>query len=134
MHRRHRHGLQDNDICLIYDQAVESMDHIILGYIFSRKVWESWLKRLHLHNLVVVHEENIMQWWTSSKKRLPKTIHRGFDSVCFLIGWSLWKERNARTFNRIATMPSQLVIRIEEELDAWSMARYRHLGALRSLL
>jgi hypothetical protein len=52
---------------------------------------------------VVVHEERAIHWWLHNRKLLPTTIRRGFDSLFFLIGWLLWKERNARTFNRDAT-------------------------------
>lgn len=107
-HRRFRRGLQDNDTCIICEQATETMDHIILGGVFSREVWASCLRRYRLHELVVVQEANTMQWWTSSRKRLSKTVRRGFDSLFFLIGWSLWMERNARIFSRIAASPAQL--------------------------
>jgi hypothetical protein len=53
-HRRRRHGLQESDACIICDQAVETMDHTILGCVFSREVWASCLRRFLLHDLVVV--------------------------------------------------------------------------------
>ena len=33
---------------------------------------------------------------------------RCFDSLFFLIGWMIWKERNAKTFNEAATSAVQL--------------------------
>jgi hypothetical protein len=44
-HKRRRHGLQESDACIICDQAVETMDHIILGCVFGREVWASCLRR-----------------------------------------------------------------------------------------
>jgi hypothetical protein len=49
---------------------------------------------------------------------VPKTIRRGFNSLFFLIGWLLWKERNMRTFNGVATSALQLGVVIQEEIDA----------------
>jgi hypothetical protein len=52
---------------------------------------------------------------------VPKPIRHGFDSFFFLIGWMLWKERNARTFNGVATSVAQLGVVIQEKLTlgAW---------------
>jgi hypothetical protein len=98
-HRRWRHGLQESNTCIICDQAVEMMDHIIIGYVFSREVWASCLRRFRLQDRVLVRKSDVMLWWTDSRKCLPKSIRRGFDSLFFLVGWTLWKERNARTFD-----------------------------------
>ena len=54
-----------------------------------------------------------MWWWSTSRKWLPKELRRGFDSLLLLVGWLLWKERNARTFNRVASSPVQLLESIE---------------------
>jgi len=61
-------------------------------------------------------------------------IRRGFDSLFFLIGWMIWKERNARTFNGVATSAVRLGVMIQEEVDAWCLAGYRQLGALMAIL
>jgi hypothetical protein len=71
-----------------------------------------------------------MVWWTNSRKRLPKEIRRGFDSLFFLVGWLLRKERNARTFNRVASSPAQLLEIIEQEIVLWCAAGYKHLVVL----
>jgi hypothetical protein len=67
------------------------MDHIILGCVFSREVWAACLGRLRLQQVSVVQDQDVMSWWIDSRKRLPKQIRRGFDSLFFLVGWSLWK-------------------------------------------
>jgi hypothetical protein len=128
-----RHGLQESNICIICDQAVETMDHIILGYVFSREVWASCMRRFRPQDQVLVQESDIMQWWTDSRRCLPKSIRRGFDSLFFLVGWTLWKERNARTFNGTPRSVAQLLQVIEDEITMWTTAGCRHLGALDSL-
>jgi hypothetical protein len=110
------------------------MDHIMLGCSFSREVWDYWIRRLHLQNVVVVQEERVIQWWLHNRKLLPKTIRHGFDSLFFLIGWLLWKESNARTFNGVATSAVQLGVLIQEEFDNWCLAGYKHLRSLLVLL
>jgi len=76
----------------------------------------------------------ITQWRLQNRKMVPKPIHRGFDSLFFLIGWMLWKERNTRTFNRVATSAAQLGAVIQEEIDAWCLAGYKHLRSLVALV
>ena len=77
VNRRWRHGLQESNTSIICDQAVETMDHIILGYVFSREVWASCLRRFRLQDRVLVQESDIMQWWTDSRRCLTKSIRRG---------------------------------------------------------
>ena len=93
--RRFHHGLQDSNACIFYDQGAETMNHILLGCPFSREVWEAWFRKLHLQYTVVVQDEPAIPWWLRCRKALPKQFRRGFDSLFFLIGWSIWKERNA---------------------------------------
>jgi hypothetical protein len=106
------------------------MDHILLGCSYSREVWDSWLRRLHLQDTVTVREETAIRWWLHSRNLVPKAIRRGFDSLFFLIGWLLWKEQNARTFNREASSAVQLCIVIQEEVNVWCLAGYKHLRML----
>jgi hypothetical protein len=49
----------------------------------------------------------VIRWWLHNRKLVPKVIRRGFDSLFFLIGWLLWKERNVRTFSGITTSALQ---------------------------
>jgi hypothetical protein len=76
-------------------------------------VWATCPRRFLLHDLVDIQEEGVMLWWTDSRKRLPKEIRRGFDSFFFIVGWLLWKERNTRTFNRVSSLPAQMMEIIE---------------------
>jgi len=74
-----------------------------------------------------------MSWWIESRKRLPKQIRRGFDSLFFLVCWSLWKERNARTFDRSSRQPAALLQAILEEASLWVAAGYRPLQKVLAL-
>jgi len=65
---------------------------------------------------------------------VPKLLRRGFDSFSFLVGWTLWKERNARTFNRVAMTAAQFAVAIHDEATGWCLAGNRQLGALMSAM
>jgi len=73
------------------------------------------LSRLNLHSTIVVRDENVFQWWLTARKQLPKLLRRGFDSLFFLVGWLIWKERNARTFNGVGRLAAELAALIQDE-------------------
>ena len=128
--RRFRHGLQHSSTCVLCDQEVETMDHILLGCSFSRVVWHIWLCKLHLQDSIVPSQEPALHWWLKNRKLIPKQQRRGFDSFFFLIGWALWKERNAKTFNSSITTAQQLALLVQDEVEAWCTAGFRCLRSL----
>ena len=54
-------------------------------------------------------------------------IYIPFMQLLILVSWSLWKERNDRTFDRRVRTVDDLVMRVCDEVVAWSHAGYRHL-------
>jgi hypothetical protein len=108
----------------------ESVAHILLGCVVTREVRARCLRWLLLDGFVQVHETNPMTWWIDARKRIPKPLRWGFDSVFMLIGWIMWKERNARTFDRQSATTLQLMITIKEEAHRWILAGNKHLATL----
>ena len=104
--RRFRHGLQESNSCALCDQAPETLDHLLLQCPFARELWTRCLRSLHLQHRVKVQEGAVLDWWISSRKHIPKEVRKGFDSLFFLVGWLIWKERNARTFNGVSKSPA----------------------------
>jgi hypothetical protein len=106
------------------------MDHIILGYVYSREVWSFVLAKVHLLGIIQVLEEDVMEWWLRNRKLVDNQRRKGFDSLFFLVGWRLWKERNSRTFDQVRTNAAALVTLIWEDADEWALAGYRRLQSL----
>lgn len=132
--RRYRHGLQDSDSCALCDQCSESLDHLLLGCVYSRELWSAVLGKLNLHHLIQDQQDCIFVWWLQARKSVPKVARAGFDSLFLLIGWSIWKERNARTFGGQSCSPMGLLASILDEAREWNVAGYRSLSALLLLL
>jgi hypothetical protein len=74
-----------------------------LGVCSAERSGRRVLRWLCLDTVVHVQQGNTMQWWCAMRKMIPKPLRRGFDSFFLLVRWLLWKERNARTFNRVTT-------------------------------
>jgi hypothetical protein len=49
-----------------------------------------------------------------------------------LVSWEIWKERNARTFNNVSTMPTIIYDKIKLEARTWVLAGAKQLGILMS--
>lgn len=110
------------------------MDHLILGCVLSRQLWFEVLRRLNLDLLIMPVEEDVFLWWSCARKIVPKAARPGFDSLFFLLGWTIWKERNDRTFGGQGKQPAQLLHQLIEEAKEWLLAGYRKLGTLSALL
>lgn len=80
---------------------------------------------LHLPITVPTTDDNFLEWWMSQRLTLRKADRRGFDTLVICASWSMWKQRNARVFNR----PEQqlgapaLANNILDEIKEWKVAR-----------
>jgi hypothetical protein len=55
---------------------------------------------------------------------------KGAASLFMLVAWHIWKERNARVFERRAAATSVMFDRIKSETELWIAAGARKLGRL----
>lgn len=82
--------------------------------------------------LGVTHSMNLqataMDHWLAQRKQVPKDLRRAFDALFLLVSWLIWKERNSRVFDRVATMPAWLLPKIREEGICWVQAGFRRLA------
>jgi len=75
-------------------------------------------------------DDSFYDWWLASRKQVPKIKRRGFDELVLLVGWMLWKERNARTFRGETRSANQLVLAIQEDAMQWIHAVFKQLTSL----
>ena len=87
--RRFHHSLQATDTCIMCDLETESMDHILLGCVFSREVWHRCFHWAHLFGSHFTPAGHAIPWWLATKKMIPRERRKGFDSLFFLVGWRL---------------------------------------------
>ena len=71
--------------------------------------------------LIPTTEDTLGDWWVSARKRIDKRYGRGFDTICILVCWNLWKQRNGRVFRRTDLRNvGGTVDLIWQELAMWS--------------
>lgn len=121
--RRYRHGLQDSSACILCGVQDEEIDHVLLSCAFSASVWVAALGVVGMA-AAYAPPTSFWEWWISARKQVPKGARRGFDSLILLMGWVLWKERNARTFDVV------LVDVAMDEAKLWYAAGFRQIGKL----
>ncbi|TVU01717.1 hypothetical protein EJB05_52816, partial [Eragrostis curvula] len=97
LNRQLRHKLKNDDTCAFCAQEPETLDHLLLHCVHSRETWFRVLRRLALNHLAPsVDEPPFVEWWLRSRKRVPKELRPGFNTLTVLVAWRLWGERNKR--------------------------------------
>ncbi|WVZ69203.1 hypothetical protein U9M48_018027 [Paspalum notatum var. saurae] len=132
--RRHRHGLQDDNVCALCDQEAESINHLLLHCSFSKHVWFLALQKLAWHSLLPDPGVSLMEWWCSVRGKVVVEQRSGFDAVILLVVWTLWKERNARVFDGKCSSPHDVLSKLLSEARLWDLAGFQAFSRLVSWL
>jgi hypothetical protein len=90
------------------NQGPESADHLFLGCVIARQLWHRLLAPVGLAALVPEVDEHLPAWWLRQRRRVHEDARRPFDAMVLLVAWSIWKERNNRTFQRVAMQRDSL--------------------------
>jgi hypothetical protein len=77
-----------------------------------------------------LQEDPVVVWWLQARKAVAKPSRKGFDTLVWLIAWSIWKERNHRIDERTALQPVALARAILEEARLWARAVFAVVAAL----
>mgnify|MGYP005835639323 CR=1 FL=1 len=123
--RRARHGLQDTTAaCYTCLQEEDMVDHILLLCPYAKEVWHLCFTEIRVTVRQPQSGDSLEPWWLQARNAISKTDRRGFDTTVIFVAWSLWKQRNARVFGRVAQQrsPRQLVHQIFDELKEWDEA------------
>lgn len=133
-HRRKRHGLQDDNTCVLCDQELETCDHLFVTCVVARELWASVLAPAGLLELAPGSADDLISWWLLKGERVDGAARPSFDSMVFLISWTLWKEWNDRTFSRTACTQAMLLQKVIRKATDWVQAGFKTLGVFCSLM
>ncbi|PVH32964.1 hypothetical protein PAHAL_9G535900 [Panicum hallii] len=115
-----KQGCPRNNICLL------------VRCRFTRRVWSLIAGWVHYHQLLPSYwsiTHSVRESW-HMMGNLQGVPPRALKSLLQLVNWEIWKERNARTFNRQETLPTTLLSKIKEAAQAWGITGARHLADL----
>ena len=73
---------------------------------------------------------DLATWWLDSLQGTTSSTRKVVNSLIMLTWWMLWKERNARIFDRKASTVEQVTDKIMDEIFSWRMAGLGGVSAL----
>jgi hypothetical protein len=69
--------------------------------------------------LVSVTFDNFMTWWLRTRKHVPKTRRKAYDSLVVLVSRGIWLHRNNKIFNDASLTLDALGHQMALLLDDW---------------
>jgi hypothetical protein len=96
----------------------------LLRCVYAREVWLGCFHRFGLVVAIPEVHDSLQSWWFRVRRGFMRRDRRGFDSLVILIGWRLWKQRNARFFQNTRKQfdVQGLVNQILQEWKQWYLA------------
>jgi len=101
--------------------------------VFARQFWFSVLQPLNLAHVMPSRSiSSFAEWWRRSWKKIPKQLRKGFNSLCILGAWTLWKHRNACVFDGGSPSLQQALQAFKDDSQLWHISGAKGLAALDS--
>lgn len=116
-----KRGLPHPDACPFCDQE-KTMQHLLVGCVFSRQIWFSIFQSLHLSALVPTTSDfRFSSWWKKALRLVPKNLSKGLNSLIILVAWEIWKHRNSCVFDQARPSIPVLLRSVADECSLWGM-------------
>jgi predicted DNA-binding ribbon-helix-helix protein len=72
----------------------------------------------------------MQDWFLALSGGVNSVKAKGMKSLVTLVCWTIWRERNARIFNREEKTISRLITEIKDEAGQWYRAGAKNLGPI----
>jgi hypothetical protein len=89
--------------------------------------WASWTSFLPSQWKL---DKTIREWYSSLTPSNRGSKEKGARSLAILICWAIWRERNARVFNKAEKTVTRLITELKDEADLWMQAGVKNLTTL----
>lgn len=126
-----KRGLPHPDRCLLCDQELEDIDHLLLRCSFSRQIWHQCLRWASKQQLAPSSDDlKFSVWWRRAAMRVDRESRKGINTLVQLVTWCSWKHQNRCLFDGASPSVQQLLEQIRKEARLWVLAGARNLGRL----
>ena len=131
-----RRGLPHLEYFPLCDQEEETIDHLLVHYVFAREIWFNLFRQVGLQTLSPQPTElSFHAWWEkASSSTVDGLMRQGINSLIILGAWTIWNHRNGCFFDGAAPNIAGALIAAGEERSLWSMPGARGLSFLTALL
>lgn len=120
--RLQNRGLPHQPMCTLCLQEQETMNHLLMQCPFSRTIWSLVTVPLKIAIACPQRDSVLVPWWEAVVANCPGEQRKEISAIITLIMFSIWKERNRRTFDNISTTDNALAGKIIAEWKLWKLA------------
>lgn len=111
-------GFHHVNKCLLCGNAEENVKHLMFECSFSRRIWSSLLPSHGINGPLPSTVLNLMQVWASLKE--DDDDKEVWSLIPAAALWSIWNERNHRTFEEISKTVEQVCQNARSLLLSWA--------------
>nr|ACF87181.1 unknown [Zea mays] len=127
-----KRGLDHPERYLLCDQAVESINRLLVGCVFAKQFWLELVKIGCWQGLCPQQDDHSFEtWWMGSSSRVIETARKDFNSFVILGAWIIWKHRNRCVFHGCSLSLVVALRAAREEAVLWSLTEIKALSSLR---
>ena len=129
-----RRGLNHPPKCPLCDHVGETIDHLLVSCVFTRRIWYSILQLFGLQALAPQMDNLFfVDWWDEAGSRLSGQVKKGSNSIIILGAWLICKHHNYCVFDGGTPSLTRVLSAFREEAQQWSVAGARGVSYLLAL-
>lgn len=114
--------------CQLCWRNLETTSHLFQDCCFTKLIWEkvsNWISATAMSPANWIQTSDFEQWYMQIGECTDGNRRAGNRAIAMLTVWEVWKERNARIFNKTSRSPQQVFYSIQEEARTWVRAGNR---------
>ena len=127
--RLQKRGCPNQQVCPLCHSADESANHLLAHCRYSLRIWNAirtWTGGNLPSTSLWGNLRSTHHWWRVIGNT-PSLPAKAVRTLTILVAWEIWKERNARIFDRRLSTAEALITKIKDEARLWCAAGAKKL-------